>query len=351
MRKNLFFIFFFLISACCFGQDFSFLSRFQLDASSKIAEGRVRVDVTNEWKNGSYAVPFELRGFATFYPASFLGIGAGNSFFKKYPVKSAWLSASDDYLKTGRLLKSGVGLISRFDAGENVKLSFSASGSPEDWNESGDSGSDSDYSAPKVDLNFGFDVGLFDFVSLGATAENVLSSEFQSGVFTGFNPKEGTCAGLLFNAGYVYNFRDSYMGKTRHALMLSGGYENKEGGWALYGDYIQALTKEYLKKSGKVKNYSNDILPFYSALCFRVDLTESLKSEYRIRLSMDPEKSASGYEAGIFTGFEYKLPKKYGTLEASLECETQTDSFKNGTPVIDTEISVGWKMKIVESKK
>ncbi|MCQ2596748.1 MAG: hypothetical protein MJ181_02780 [Treponema sp.] len=335
-KKSLLVFLAIMFSLPLWSDDFSFMTRLQLDASGKYAESRLRVDVQHGFEP-SYNPVFNISGFETFYPVEWLGVCAGNSFFKKYPVKGAWLSASDSYLKTGRLLKSGAGILGRFQVSDQVRLNLSFSGSPESWNEADEMEIDSSEENQTVNLNAGEDLLLFDMISVGSVFYKMNGPSPQVGVYAGFSPDEGPLKGLLFNAGYIHNFRDSYMAKSKDALMCSLGYEMKDSGLGFYGDLISGLNNQYLNKSGKVKNHSVKSAPFYTAVRLSYEPVKSLVLNLSGNYASFYDDSEGGF--GFKASSEYKISKQFGTLEGGIEYKKEM-----------TEAYVIWKMKIAENK-
>lgn len=317
------------ISAFSFAGDFTFQNRLQLDAAGKTSEGRVRLDMNHSWTNGNYYIPFEIKAYTLFTPVDFLSVGAGNSFFKKCPVRAAYLSASDDYLKTGRLLKSGFGIMGNIPFSEDTKLSLSASISPNEWND--DSEVETGYSPAKIDINLGTDFILADKFSLGGAVNKINGTELQAGIYAGY--KEKTDSGnFLLNAGYVYNFRDSFMEKTQHALMISLGYKINAIDLGFYADFITGLNSNYLKKSGKIKTYDNGQVPYYGAFAVVYNGLEKWEMALRSHIA--------GFTSfGVTCESEYNISKKAGSV--SLEAGIEYDGSQ-----ISGEVSLGWKMKV-----
>lgn len=332
MKKwKLIFLFCFCIKSL-FANDVSLVSRFQLDSTGKNAESRVRVDYVNNWQNNSfYNDLFEIKAFASFMPVEYICVAAGNSFFKKYPVKSGWLCASDDYLKTGRLLKGGVGFLGTMPLGQAGKIKISVSGLPDSWNDN-DEKNENENPFEKVDFNSGIEFQPGKKFSAGAVFNKINTSGFQYGIYTGFCGSEDLLPSFFLNAGFIYNFRDLYMDKCRYAGMVSLGYEMQEINLGFYGDFISGFGMEYLTKSGHVRTYENGMIPFYTA--GRISWEPIKKFEINIKGKCSGFYNDENINFGIGLCAEYKISKKYGAVELEIEY------FKN-----QTEILTSWKIK------
>lgn len=340
MKKLSFIILLSFISVSVFAGDFIFQNRLQLDTAVKHAEGRVRVDMNHTFENGTYSIPFEIKAYALFKPVKYVFVGAGNSFFKKYPVQAAYLAASDDYLKTGRLLRNGLGVLGNIPFSDDVKLSLSTSIGPDEWND--DAETDVEYAAQKIDVNAGFNLSVLDRFSIGAVANKINGTEFQAGVYGGFEGNEDFANGLLINTGYIYNFRDSFMAKTQHGLMMSAGYKINALGLGFYGDFITGLNSNYLKKSGKIKNYENNQIPFYGALAVVYDGLDDWNVYLRSKVCAFSGNGTLFTDPvwGFVTGTEYVISKKAGSV--SLETEISWHGSE-----VSGEIDLGWKMRVL----
>ena len=269
---------------------FAFGDRFQIDLESDTLNGRFRLETLFHNTSTTYdgekvdsedAVPnliFVPSGFLHFSPVQQFGLIVGNNFYKYFAIKSAYLSASDDTTKYGRLLTDSLGEDRYFSSGNiGIYSNGFAGGLTSNWNFGSDdqiyikmAGGATMY--PDEDefekaVDFGLNAGLTNLFDIGFTAHDITEDDRKFGAFAGYTGNEN----LILNAGFYYNFTDSdYLPEecvtrsdeyefkkqsTKYALGFSGGYNFSEKGFGIFGDVISGLTNEYI---GKIKYYDSD---------------------------------------------------------------------------------------------
>lgn len=258
--------------------------RFQLDLENPLFDGRFRLETAfQNFDEESPNFVVAPSGYFHFTPVSQFGIIAGTSFYKHFAIPSAYLAASDDTTKYGRLLTDSLGE-ERYFGSDNFAVFTNgfAGGITSEWA----FGSDCEFYAkaaaggtfyPDKDefekaIDFGVNAGIGNLFDFGFTAHDVTDDDRKFGAFVGFIGNEN----LVANAGFYYNFttgdylpeervvgsddddNDVYKFKkqsTKYALGFSGGYKFEKTGLSLYGDLITGLTNEYI---GTIKYYDAD---------------------------------------------------------------------------------------------
>ena len=256
---------------------FSLGDRFQLDLENKIVNARFRLETI--FQNGDDSLSDLIlmpAGYVHFTPVSQIGFVAGNNFFKHFAIPSAYLAADDTTTKYGRLLTDSLGE-ERYFGNDNVSV-FSngfAGGLTSDWlfgdfvylKMAGGATMYPDEDEFEKALDFGVNAGLENLLDFGFTAHNVTESDRKFGAFAGFTGNQD----LVLNAHFYYNFTDSdYLPearvtrsgvdkfkkqKTQYALGLTGGYNFRELGFSVYGDFITGLNDGYI---GEIEYYDSE---------------------------------------------------------------------------------------------
>lgn len=303
--------------------------RFQVDVKSKKIDSRIRSDMNLIW-NKNFAPDFSIRGYGMCFPIEYIGLGAGNSFFQKYALKGAWLAASDDSPKTGRLLKSGAAIYSVLPLKNIGKVRGAFSVDSEIWGED-----DSEKLDEKNSFlfNAGFEYEYPGIVSLGCVFQNINNPAFRYGIYS------GTTLGdvFLLNTGFIYNYRDIF--KTRFAFMTSAGYENKDYNFGIFTDCVFGFDNSYLKKSGAVGRYENNEIPLYSALRIDYKVSDSWLLETNGNVCIFIHDTSS-LKCEIYGGCEYKISKTAGSIKGGSRL-----SFSN-SGLSGFSFPVVWKVKV-----
>ena len=303
--------------------------RFQVDVKSEKIDSRIRSDMNLIW-NKDFFLDFSIRGYGMCFPVEFIGFGAGNSFFQKYSLKGAWLGASDDSPKTGRLLKSGASIYGVLPLGNAGEIRGAFSVDPENW---GENDSEKAVEEKSVFFNAGLEYEYPGIFSLGCVFQNIKTPAFRYGIYAGTKVFEG----FFFNLGFIHNYRDYF--KSRNAFMTSAGYENKDSNFGIFADFISGFDNSYLKKSGAVEHYEDSVIPLYSALRINYKLLDNLTLETNGNICLFIHDSSS-MENEIYVGGKYKVSKSAGTLKGGARL-----SFSN-FGLTGFSFPVVWKVKV-----
>lgn len=268
--------------------------RLQIDFESKFLDARFRLDTLYNYVNSSYEssdedeeeIPdllFVPTGFLHFKPIKQFGLVFGNDYNNYFAIPSAYLAAADDTTKYGRLLTNSLGYEAYYSSGDvGVMSKGFAFGATSTWKW----GSFYDYyakfaggatvSSSDAAIDFGANVGVEQFFDLGFTAHDLTSSEKKYGIFAGLTAVNN----LILNAGFYYNFTDSdYLPEeqvtrsddddndvyeykkqtTKYAMGLSAGYNFRNIGLSIYGDFISGLTNEYIGNKKYYVKYNGEM--------------------------------------------------------------------------------------------
>ncbi len=342
-------------------------------------------------------------GYVYYEPIKQFGIILGNNFYKKFAIPSAYLAASDDTTKYGRLLTGKAGSdyyvgstnfaaeLNEFSGGitsswgfgdyDNIYLNLAAGGTfYTDYAD--DSG---------FNLDFGLNAGMDDVFDMGFTAHNVTSDYRKFGAFAGLE----TVPNLILNGQFYYNFTDSdylpeacvtrkdddgnsvYKYKkqsTKYALGLTGGYEFEDLGLGLYADFISGLTNEYIgevkyydsdgnlvetkvttiirdstivkyknNKAKRTDEYPHEAIPFYAQVRLTKDFNKSLKGYVNVKVRATLYDSNQTWYT-FYPHFTCKLPNKLGTVGAGLKIEANLTRYA-GVSGLSIPLTYTYKFK------
>lgn len=320
-----------------FGNKTRVSNRLQLDASGKMYDGRVRVEIKSEQLNGKES-PVRLRGYGRFKPLNQLQIIAGNDFSTKVAVESGYLVASDDHPTYARILQNGFGLASKWTFGEekNIYTDFAAGLRGND---------DSFLDIDSLGFDAGFNFGIKKMFSMGATVQNMVGENISAGCFAGLTAIEN----LTLNAAYIYNSTDTgFLPKAaRDVLSLSAGYEFKEPGIFVGLDCISALNNKYISE-GESESYQGEdgndyLVPFFTKARISYEASE--------KVSLEVQGSASflmgdgeTFNSEVCPKVTYKLPAKLGKVSAGCRLNIDSDG------ISQFAIPISWKCTVFEIK-
>lgn len=310
--------------------------RLQLDFSSKKFDGRLRTEI----KTGKLTDPepeIKLTGYVRFRPIEQLGFAAGNSFFTKYVVSSAFLAAANDYPSYGKMADNGFAVISNIGG-----LTLAG-------NISGDSIFNNNES---FKLNFGAQYAIPDAVSFGATFRSVTNGNFSTGVFAGLECVKN----LILNVGFIYNSTETKFAyePSKYTLQASAGYTIPSAKLGFYADVATGLNNEYLspqKEGEKITGYEtkehkdgsgDDYVPLQARarLVFDVTDTIALNGDVKVRTKIGADET----ETTVYPYINIKLDK-FGTLDAGIRMR-----FTNDDGLASFSIPLAWKCKLVDKK-
>lgn len=291
--------------------------RLQLDASGKMFDGRIRMEISTSKLNGKDSA-LRLRGYGRFKPVDQIQIIAGNDMFTKVAVNAGYLTASDDYPKYARILQNGAGLISAWKIGEDVSFNVAA----------GVKGTkDSFIDMDKFGLDFGANFAVKDVVSVGASFQNVTGKNYSAAVFAGLN----AVPNLTLNAGYIYNDTDTdfIAANTENAVSLSCGYDFKDAGLYLGADATMGIEE---------KNN-----PFFAKA--RVDYKVSDNFRIGVKAKVYTIFDTDNVNTEILPNVSYKLPNKFGEVNAGIRFNTDKDGLAK------ISVPLTWKCTLADIKK
>lgn len=321
-------------------------NRSQFDFKSSLIDSRLRLDLALPAFDDP-GLNVRLKSFIEFSPVSLFFVSAGNSFFSKYRITSAYLAASDDYAGSGKVLKSGFGTGVKLKLGkeDDIKLLLlSGFDIPELFTKDVISFNDSE-------ISLGSDFIFKDLFTLGVSFQNIGKGNFKSGAYAGtsFIP------GFMFNAGFLYNLNDESVlpvykdgsmykvGKTKYAVQASMSWTGEKVPLFAAVDCISGLTDEYIHYADKRKVYeterrNNGGIPFYA--CFRMNykpvkkMDLELMIQNRSLLYVDSEQTFE-----VLLRSEYKISEKLGTLGAGVRLDFDSTGFS------DFSFPLTWKIK------
>ncbi len=293
--------------------------RLQLDFKGDKILGRVRLEGKTNVVNGKLATNFStdnsdirIRGFVGFNPWEFLTIAGGNSFFSKYSLSAAYLTASDDQESHGNLLDTnGAGVIFNI-AGLKIAGGVAAES--------------------RLNLNFAASYDIKDVVSLGFTFQDVTTEAFSFAGYAGLSAVEN----LILNVGYIYNHEGGYLASAEQAVQVSAGYTFKDIGLTLLGDLQLGLTKNGAKdKDGKYAEY--DRVPLYTKVVAGISPLDNLDVSLAFTLS-DAGLNVVAYSFYPYIDYDTGL----GTIRTGARFNFADSDFNS----IDIPLSWTYKFKI-----
>ncbi|MCR5218360.1 hypothetical protein [Treponema sp.] len=358
----------------------AFGDEFKIEYESDKLEVNARLEFL--WTNNENADTdflFVPSGFIYFKPAQHFSIAAGNNFYKRFAIPSAYLAAADDTTKYGRLLTDSLDHEEYFGSDSAALLSTGfAAGIISDWN----MGAYNQYYLkvaatssmyPGQDefekaFDFGADFGLTNGFDMGFTVQNVTEDDYKMGFFAGLNSVQN----LILNAGFYYNFtpsdylpetcvvgnddndNDIYKFKkqsTKYALGLSGGYTFENAGFSIFADVITGLNDEYIGtikyydsngnlistktttikrgstivkyKNGKAKRtdkFTEGAIPFYHQLRLTKTITENLEAQLSFKLRTMFGDSDSTWTS-LYPKLTVTLPSEAGKISTGIRLE------------------------------
>ena len=383
---------------------FALGEQFQVDYESKRLKGRFRLEAL--YTNADQAESKLLvapAGYVHYEPLPQLGLAAGNNFFKYFAIPSAYLAASDDTTKYGRLLTDSLGADHYFgNSSVSLYSNGFAGGVTSSWTFGYSStgyaklaagatvypnGSDTEKA-----VDFGINAGMLGLFDLGFTAHNLTEDDRKFGVFAGLTAH----ADAVLNLGFYYNFTDSdYLPEARvtrsdddtgldvykykkqsakYALGASGGYNFRRIGLGLYADVITALTNEYIGeikyydangnlikteigtivrggtivkyKNGKAKRtdeYPHDGIPFYSQLRLSYQLADGLEAACNVKLRTLLHADDSAWLT-VYPRFVFDLPQIAGKIAAGVRMDMNS-ARADGISSLSFPLSYTYKFK------
>lgn len=311
-------------------------NRLQLDASSKMFDARLRMEIGTTKLNGKDST-VRFRGYGRFKPVDQFNLIAGNDLFTKVPVNAGYLVASDDYPKYARILQNGFGAVSNWAFGDekNVTMNLAA----------GVKGDDGSFLDPdKLGLDFGFNFGIKDIMTAGGSFQNVTGNKFTASAFAGLSAVKN----LTLNAGYIYNATDTDFipSVSKNVVSVTAGYNFKDIGLLIGADAACGLTNEYLDE-GVTKNYQNDgkyVIPFQTKVLVTYNVNDSLSVGVKAKVTA-MLGNADSVKTEIYPNVTYDLPNKFGSLTSGVRISTD----KNG--ISKFAIPFSWKCTLADIKK
>ena len=377
---------------------FSFGDQFQIDWESKRIDSRFRLDMLyTTAEDADAAFLLVPTGYVQFKLFPQLSILAGNDFFKKFAIPSAYLAADDTTTKYGRLIADSNGEDNFLPDGDfSVYTNGLCAGLFSEWNFNlGDydayfkalaGGTFVDSTGFITLLDFGVNAGLEDLFDLGFTAHDVLSPDRKLAAFAGLT----SVPNLTLNAGFYYNFTDSdYLPetrverggedefkkqKTKYALGLTGGYDFAGIGLGIFADLISGLSNEYI---GQIKYYNDEdelietvtttivrgetvvkyingsakrsdeypvsAFPLYGQLCINYDASESFSCSLNVKLRTLVNASDDTW-LSICPRIQIKLPGKAGNLSTGLHLDMNFTRY-SGISDISVPFTYTYKFK------
>ncbi len=357
---------------------FAIGEQFQADFESSSLDARFRLEVLYDGSDSADAsLIVAPTGFVHYEPIPQFGIIAGNNFYKRFAVDSAYLAAADDTTKYGRLITDSLGE-DRYFGSDNFAIYTNgfAGGLSSNWDWTLSNGLDIYAKAaagatmyPDEDefekaVDFGVNGGINNVFDIAFTAHDILEDDRKFGVFAGYTGKRD----FVLNVGFYYNFTDSdYLPEacverndiyeykkqsTKYALGASCGYLFSNG-FGIYADLISGLTNEYI---GKIKYYDSEgnlidtkittivrgetvvkykngtakrtdefparTIPLYSQLRLTYMVSQSFDAAVNIKMRTwiyDTEESEPWIT--IYPRCSFKLPHKYGKIGAGIRLD------------------------------
>ena len=287
--------------------------RLQLDFSGEKILGRVRLEAKTGATSGKFKdgdSDLRLRGFVGFKPWDFLTIAGGNSFFTKYSISAAYLAASDDQESHGNLLDTnGAGVIFNF-AGLKIAGGVAAQS--------------------RLDLNLAASYDIKDVLSIGVTAQDLTTDARSVAAYVGLKSVED----LILNVGYIYNHEAGYLASAEQAVQVSAGYNFKDIGLTLLGDFQAGFSKKSAK--GVDGNYEEyDRVPLYTKVVASISPIENLDVSLAFTLS---SVNSTAYSFYPYIDYNTGL----GTIRTGVRFNLEDSDFAG----IDIPLSWTYKFKI-----
>lgn len=293
--------------------------RLQLDFSGEKILGRVRLEAKTGTTDGRFSsagglnkngTDLRLRGFVGFKPWDFLTIAGGNSFFTKYSISAAYLAASDDQESHGNLLDTnGAGVIFNF-AGLKIAGGVAAQS--------------------RLDLNLAASYDIKDVLSIGVTAQDLTTDAKSIAAYVGLKSVED----LILNVGYIYNHEAGYLASAEQAVQISAGYNFKDIGLTLLGDFQAGFSKKSAKdKDGNSTEY--DRVPLYTKVVASISPIENLDVSLAFTLA-----SANSTAYSFYPYIDYNTG--LGTIRTGVRFNLEDSDFAG----IDIPLSWTYKFKI-----
>ncbi|MCR4823330.1 MAG: hypothetical protein K5873_10735 [Treponema sp.] len=374
---------------------FSLGDQFQLDLESDYVNGRFRLEAVYQNVDSSTAkMIFAPSGFVHFTPIQQFGIAFGNNFSKYFAIPSAYLAASDDTTKYGRLLTDSLGE-ERYFGNDSVAI-FSngfAGGITSDWNygnmyakvaAGGTFYPDTDEFEKAIDA--GINAGLYNLFDIGFTAHDMTEATRKFGAFAGYTGMEN----LILNLGFYYNFTTSdYLPEerversnaweykkqsTKYALGLSAGYKFQEKGIGIYGDLISGLTNEYIGKikyydedgnlvqtdittivrgstyvkykdgtAKRTDEYTHEGIPLYAQIRLTYQITPSVEALFNFKYRTLLRASDTNWIT-LYPRFKFDLPDEYGSIGAGIRFDMNAARY-DGLSGISFPLTYTYKFK------
>ncbi len=273
-------------------------NRSQLDFSSEKVDSRIRFDFANTNLNGKDATT-RIRGYVNVKPFEFLNFVAGNNFFSKFQIPSAYLQASDDVINHGKLTDdNGYGFIFSM---AGVKLAASL-------------GAQAD-----VDLNLGASYLIKDIADFGFTAQDLTEDSRSFSVYAGL----GSVKNLKLGLGYTYNYNNSsYLASTQNAIQFSTAYAFEQAPLTLALDYEMGFNNVLGDGSGAV--YSKDLLPVYGAVRTNFKASDSISLALFAAVKTTPLAS-SDMAMTVYPYLDFKTA--CGTVRTGARVQFTEDNF------------------------
>lgn len=287
--------------------------RLQLDFSGEKILGRVRLEAKTGATSGKFKdgdSDLRLRGFVGFKPWDFLTIAGGNSFFTKYSISAAYLAASDDQESHGNLLdNNGAGVIFDFTG---LKIAGGVA------------------AQSRLDLNLAASYDIKDVLSIGVTAQDLTTDARSVAAYVGLKSVED----LILNVGYIYNHEAGYLASAEQAVQVSAGYNFKDIGLTLLGDFQAGFSKKSAKdKDGNYDEY--DRVPLYTKVVASISPVENLDVSLAFTLA-----SANSAEYSFYPYIDYNTG--LGTIRTGVRFNFEDSDFAK----IDIPLSWTYKFKI-----
>ncbi|MBB5218713.1 hypothetical protein HNP77_001082 [Treponema rectale] len=341
-------------------------------------------------------------GYVYFKPSQYFSIAAGNNFYKRFSIPSAYLAAADDTTKYGRLLTDSLGHEEYFGTDSfSVFSNGFALGATSEWNWG-------DYNQFNLILaagstmypgknefesayDFGTDFNVTEFMDFGFTIHNFTAEDYKMGFFAGLTSIDN----LILNAAFYYNFttsdylpetcvignddedNDIYKFKkqsTKYAVGLSGGYNFENLGFSIYADVISGLNDEYIGtikyydsngnlidtktatisrgstivkyKNGKAKRndkFTSGAIPFYHQLRLSKTISENLELELNFKLRTMFGNTDSTWTT-LYPKVTVELPSDAGSISTGIRFDWNNAQY-DGLSSVSIPLTWSYKFK------
>jgi len=304
--------------------------RIQLDVGTEDFDGRVRLNFSSD-------KTFSLKGYGNVRPVKYLNIAAGNYFFWKWSIDSAYLMATEDFLSHGKLLDDdGVGAVLNFDTDKVI------------YQVAGGIGASAD-----TDANFGLQIKIKDISSsFGATFQNVTENKRTISAYA----STSIIPNFTFNIGYIYNPTDTWyicgqqnsidyckhlyttvsQSSTQHLIQASVGYTYEKFG--AYTDLMIGLNNKYYN-NGNFDSKLNDGIPVYAAIKVSYNVLDNvvISTQCKYNHWLGTDKSYDAFS--VYPMVSYTT-KKVGTFNVGARIFFNAEDGFNGFNIPFT-----WKYK------